>query len=117
MNHTEAAGRIIMRQTRKQHGRPGVFMSFWFRIPPTHKRNERIVHFAVYQSGDETVASFIPIKHLPTPGDPPPRHQTDIIFPHSTMLFIRRKLNRFGIVRIEGGISEREVKIGKVLTH
>ena len=118
MDHTEAAGRIIMQQTRKQHMLPGIFMSFWLKIPPTSKRDEQIVHFAVYQYGDETVASFIPIDHFPAPGDLPPRHHRgDLILPHSRMLFIRRKLNRLGIKRIEGGISEREVPVGKVLTH
>lgn len=117
MNHTETAGTILMRQARRHQTISGVFMSFWLRIPPTSKRREQIVHLALYWAGNEIVASLISPDYIPTIGELPPRNTSNFILPHATILYTRRRLERFGINRIERAVSEREVQHGKALLH
>ncbi|MFT5849891.1 MAG: hypothetical protein ACI9H6_000717 [Patiriisocius sp.] len=107
----------ILKYLHQQQILTGIFMSFWVDIPRTAKRAKQKAHLAIYRCPNTGLTGvFIPITYFPQPGSSPPR-KADIILPHATFVFVRKKLARYGIENITGAVSEREIDCGRVLLH
>lgn len=110
MNHTQQTGNIILRRLHQPHRVPGVFLSFWMDIPKSDNREKQKAHVCLVREAETLHAVLLPIHYFPLIGKYPPRGP-DLIFPHAMMLFIRKKLTRFGVDEVHGAISEREVQV------
>lgn len=111
MKNNRFALNLFLQQKRTESG---IFLSFWFAIPKTQRRERQIAHVAVWSRDTELTATLIPVDYFPLPGSSPPP-AADLIFPHGMMEFIRRKLTRLGIPNVTGAVSEREVDYGRPL--